>query len=302
MLLNLRQIEVFRAIMLTGSISKAAQLLNVSQPAISRLLSYTESRIGLVLFERIKGRLYPTPEARRLYQEVEQVHNSVQRVNEVATDLIEKRHGSLHIAVSPSLGQTLIPMAATRFRQAFPDVKVYVRTLISSDLVQALVTQQAEVGVAIVPLTHPSLHAQSIYENHLVAVLPASHPLADKQELDASDLEGLDLIGYGNDTPYGQMVQQLFGNRPGVPQLAVEVRLTHIACAMVQAGAGIAIVDELAVAGRVWPDVVVRPINPRTTMPLHMLHSNVVPVSQLAHDFMEVVISTASRGMRAGWA
>ena len=118
-------------------------------------------------------------------------------------------------------------MAVTRFRQAFPDVKVYVRTLISSDLVQALVTQQAEVGVAIVPLTHPSLHAQSIYENHLVAVLPASHPLADKQELDASDLEGLDLIGYGNDTPYGQMVQQLFGNRPGVPQLAVEVRLTH---------------------------------------------------------------------------
>ena len=138
MLLNLRQIEVFRAIMLTGSISKAAQLLNVSQPAISRLLSYTESRIGLVLFERIKGRLYPTPEARRLYQEVEQVHNSVQRVNEVATDLIEKRHGSLHIAVSPSLGQTLIPMAVTRFRQAFPDVKVYVRTLISSDLVQFL--------------------------------------------------------------------------------------------------------------------------------------------------------------------
>jgi hypothetical protein len=48
--------------------------------------------------------------------------------------------------------------------------------------------------------------------------------------------------------------------------------------------------------------VVVRPINPRTTMPLHMLHSNVVPVSQLAHDFMKVVISTASRGMRAGWA
>ena len=116
MLLNLRQIEVFRAIMLTGSISKAAQLLNVSQPAISRLLSYTESRIGLVLFERIKGRLYPTPEARRLYQVVEQVHNSVQRVNEVATDLIEKRHGSLHIAVSPSLGQTLIPMAAPLIR------------------------------------------------------------------------------------------------------------------------------------------------------------------------------------------
>lgn len=64
MRINLRQIEVFRAIMMTGSISGAAKLLNVSQPAISRLISYTETRVGLVLFERIKGRLYPTPEAR----------------------------------------------------------------------------------------------------------------------------------------------------------------------------------------------------------------------------------------------
>lgn len=301
MALNLRQIEVFRAVMLTGSVSKAAQLLNVSQPAISRLLAYTESRIGLVLFERIKGRLAPTPEAHKLYQEVEQVHRSVLRVSEVAADLVHKRHGNLHIAVSPSLGQTLIPMAVAHFRNEFPDIKVHVRTLIASDLVQALITQEAEVGVAIVPLTHPSLHAQAIYENHLVAVLPASHPLADKQELRARDLEEEDLIGYGTDTPYGQMVQQLFGNRPGVPRLAVEVRLTHIACAMVQAGAGIAIVDEIAVAGRVWPDVVVRPVLPRTTMPLHMLHSNVEPVSQVARDFMRIVQSTRYRGMRVEW-
>lgn len=301
MLLNLRQIEVFRAIMITSSISKAAQLLNVSQPAISRLLSYTESRIGLVLFERIKGRLYPTPEARRLFQEVEQVHQSVQRVNEVANDLIEKRQGSLHMAVSPSLGQTLIPRAVTKFRNAFPDVKVYVRTLISTDLVQALLTQQVEVGVAIVPLTHPSLHAEAIYENHLVAVLPATHPLADKQELHTSDLEGLDLIGYGMDTPYGQMVRQLFGNQPGLPRLVVEVRLTHIACAMVQAGAGIAIVDELAVMGRVWPDVVVRPIKPRTKMSLHMLHSNVVPISQSAKEFMQILKTVEYRGLRTSF-
>jgi len=299
--MNLRQIEVFRAVMLTGSISKAAQLLNVSQPAISRLLSYTESRVGLVLFERIKGRLSPTPEARRLYQEVEQVHRSVQRVSEVAADLVHKRHGNLHIAVSPSLGQTLIPMAVARFRKEFPDVKVHVRTLISNDLLQALVTQEVEVGVAIVPLTHPSLHAEAIYENHLVAVLPASHPLGDKPELHASDLRGLDLIGYGADTPYGQMVQTFFGGQSGAPQPVVEVRLTHIACAMVQAGAGIAIVDELAVAGRVWPDVVVRPVHPRTAIPLHMLHSNVEPTSQLARDFMGIVKSNQYRGLRVEW-
>src|SRR5690606_27053441 len=85
------------------------------------------------------------------------------------------------------------------------------------------------------------------------------------------------------------MVQQLFGNRPGVPQLAVEVRLTHIACAMVQAGAGVAIVDELAVIGRVWPDVVVRPIHPTTMMPVNVIHYRLEPLSRLAQDFIDML-------------
>lgn len=84
MKLNLRQIEVFRAIMLSGSISGASKLLFVSQPAVSRLIAYTEQRLGLMLFERIKGRLYPTPEARRLFVEVTALYQNVQRVNEVA--------------------------------------------------------------------------------------------------------------------------------------------------------------------------------------------------------------------------
>lgn len=300
MSLNLRQIEVFRAIMLTGSISNAAKLLHVSQPAVSRLLSYTESRVGLVLFERIKGRLYPTPEARRLFQEVEHVYRGVQRVNEIAGDLAENRQGNLHIAVSPSLGQTLIPMAVARFRRAFPDVKVTVQTLISTDLVQAVLSQQAEVGVAIVPLTHPSLYAQPIYENHLVAVLPASHPLANQEEISVAELRGVELIGYGPETPYGRLVGELFGSGDGqpMPRLSIEVRLTHIACAMVQAGAGIAIVDELAVMGRVWPDVVVRPVRPSKAMSVHMLHSSVAPVSRLAKDFMDALVNTKYRGMR----
>src|SRR3546814_10540402 len=79
----------------------------------------------------------PTPEARRLFVEVDAVYQRVQRVNEVAHDLVEKRHGTLRLAVSPSLGQTLLPIAVAKFRKRFPDVKVDTQTLISTDLVQA---------------------------------------------------------------------------------------------------------------------------------------------------------------------
>jgi len=298
--LNLRQIEVFRAIMLTGSISGAAKLLNVSQPAVSRLIAYTESRVGLILFERIKGRLYPTPEARRLFVEVDVVYQGVQRVNEVASDLVEKRSGTLRLAVSPSLGQTLLPMAVAKFRERFPDVKIHLQTLVSPHLAQALLTQQAEVGVAtIFKLDHPNLEVRPIYEDRLVAVLPTTHPLADRKELHVRDLADLSLIGYGLDTPFGQMIEQMFQGEGMAPRLSVEVRLTHIACAMVQAGAGVAIVDELAVIGRVWPDVVVRPILPATVMPVNLLHLRFEPLSRLAQDFIETLTNLKYHSLRA---
>lgn len=300
MQLNLRQIEVFRAIMLTGSISGAAKLLNVSQPAVSRLIAYTESRVGLMLFERIKGRLYPTPEARRLFVEVDAVYQGVQRVNEVASDLVEKRSGTLRLAVSPSLGQTLLPMAVAKFRERFPDVKIHLQTLVSPHLAQALLTQQAEVGVAtIFKLDHPNLEVRPIYEDRLVAVLPATHPLADRKELHVRDLAELNLIGYGSDTPFGQLIEQMFEGEGMAPRLSVEVRLTHIACAMVQAGAGVAIVDELAVIGRVWPDVVVRPILPATVMPVNLLHLRFEPLSRLAQDFIETLANLKYHSLRA---
>mgnify|MGYP001009184224 FL=1 len=300
MSLNLRQIEVFRAIMLTGSISGAAKLLNVSQPAVSRLIAYTESRVGLILFERIKGRLYPTPEARRLFIEVDVVYQGVQRVNEVASDLVEKRSGTLRLAVSPSLGQTLLPMAVAKFRDRFPDVKIHLQTLVSPHLAQALLTQQAEVGVAtIFKLDHPNLEVRPIYEDRLVAVLPATHPLADHKELHVRDLVNLNLIGYDVDSPFGQLIEQMFQSEGLEPRLSVEVRLTHIACAMVQAGAGVAIVDELAVVGRVWPDVVVRPILPATVMPVNLLHLRFEPLSRLAQDFIDTLTNLRYHSLRA---
>src|SRR6185369_588959 len=127
MKLNLRQIEVFRAVMVSGSISGASKLLYVSQPAISRLMSHTEQRLGLELFRRTKGRLYPTPEARRLLGEVNVVYEGIERVNEIAEDLAANRTGSLRITCSPNLGQTVLPRAIASFRAAHPAVRVVVR-------------------------------------------------------------------------------------------------------------------------------------------------------------------------------
>ena len=104
MKLNLRQIEMFRAIMITGSVSGAARMLSVSQPAISRLLAYTEDRLKMRLFERVKGRVQPTPEARRLFAEVEDVHRGVLRINDLAQELQRRGTGALNFSSIGRIG------------------------------------------------------------------------------------------------------------------------------------------------------------------------------------------------------
>ncbi|WP_323121219.1 LysR family transcriptional regulator [Burkholderia alba] len=286
MRLNLRQIEVFRAIMLTGSISGAAKLLHVSQPAVSRLISYAEQRLGLALFERIKGRLYPTPEAQRLFVEVNAVYQGVQRVNEVAEDLIENRMGHLRIACSPNLGQSLLPLAIARFYERFPDVRIILHTMIPGVLLQAVLTQQVELGIAFLEDSHPNVESIPLYENRMVAAVPAAHPFAARDTLAIRDLADTPLIGYGSDIPLGQLMRRLFHDEGLVPQVKVEVQQAHVACALVQAGTGIALIDELTVNGPVWPHIVVKPILPTLAAPVSVMHPVLAPLSRLAHEFI----------------
>lgn len=286
MRLNLRQIEVFRATMLTGSISGAAKLLDVSQPAVSRLISTTEQRLGLTFFQRIKGRLYPTPEAQRLFQAVDVVYQGVERVNEVAEDLVENRMGHLRIACNPSLGQLLIPHAVKRFYERMPDVRIIVHTLLPSVLLQSVLTQQVELGVSISQEAHPNIQMKSLYENPLVVALPAGHPLAAKKVIHIKDLVEEAFIGYGADTSIGRLVRKLFLDEGVILHAKVEVQQVHVACAFVQSGIGVSIIDTLASKSPIWPDMVVRPLKPQASAPVSVIHGVFSPPSRIAQEFI----------------
>lgn len=289
MRLNLRQIEVFRAIMQAGSISRAARLLNVSQPAVSRLLAYTEQRLGLKLFERIKGRLYPTPEAKRLFVEVNHVYQGVQRVNEVAQDLIEHGMGHLRVACVPSLGQGLLPHAIARYLQSYPDVKVSLLTMRPHVLVNALLTQQADLALVFLTDSHPSIESTPLYQNRMVAALPANHPLTARNIVSLADLAATSFIGYSADTQIGQFMRQLFADEGLTLRPTVEVQQVDIACAMVQSGIGVALIDELTPLAPVWTRVVVRPIAHTVDAPVSIVRATFEPISRLGQSFIDVL-------------
>ncbi|CAN7558572.1 MULTISPECIES: LysR family transcriptional regulator [unclassified Variovorax] len=286
MSMNLRQIEVFRAVMTTGSISGASRVLHVSQPAVSRLLSYTESRLGFALFERIKGRLYATPEAKQLIREVENVYLGVQRVSELAHDLADRRHGLLHVVSSPSIGQTLIPQVIARFRQSNADVRVTFQFLSYAHLKDRLLNRQADLGVVILPMDHPNLQVTPIARGTMVCICPYNHPLARRSTLNLVDLRPFALVSYGRDTPLGMRIADMYEAVDEPLKAAIEVGSPQNACALVEMGAGIAIVDEFSV--RSWPanHFVVRPLAGAPSLIANLVYPCYEPLSQPAQAFV----------------
>lgn len=289
MSINLRQIEVFRAVMTSGSIRGASELLFVSQPAVSRLLSHTESRVGFALFERIKGRLYATPEAKKLFHEIERMYQGVQRVNELAQELAENRQGILNIVSSPSIGQMMIPQAIAAFREDHPQVKLTFQYLGYAPLKERLLNHQADLGVTILPVDHPNLESTPLSKGQLVCICPYNHPLSRLGTLTLADMRPYPLISYDRATPFGLIMEGMYDAAEEVLRAAIEVGSPQNACSLVQAGAGIALVDEFSV--RNWPthQLIVRQVANAPELQANLVHQRFDPLSKLAQSFVLVL-------------
>lgn len=293
--MNLRQIEVFRAVMLAGTVTEAAQVLRVSQPAVSRLLRYTEDKLGMPLFKRTKGRLYPTEQAQVLFQEVEKVYKGVRVIQDVAQELAESRTGRLRIAASPSLGLSFVPKAIALFRKQRERVKISLEILPQADLIEWVLTHQTDIGVSMFPVDHPAIETHPLGTGKLVCIAPKGHPLAKLDAVEPRDLMAYPLISFDRSTPQGLMVDDAF-IAAGVPrEVAIEVRFGQSACAIVQQGAGVALVDEFSVMHNTFPGVVVRPFKSSARFEITLLHDRFRPLSMVGtacHGILRQVASS----------
>ncbi|TSD57053.1 LysR family transcriptional regulator [Variovorax sp. KBS0712] len=296
--MNLRQIEVFRAIMTTGTASDAARLLHVSVPAISRVLSHTESQLRFPLFTRVKGRLVPTDEARRLYREVADVYLGVQRIRDLTQDLVAQRTGLVSVVSSPGVGHVLVPMSIAQLHQANPEIHVRFRTMTQALLIERLLGRQADLGISLDAVDHPSLVSVPIARCRIVCICPRDHPLASRTAVGVNDLLPFDFIGYPRGTPLGERVRNLFAGLEELPRMPVEVGSPQNACALVQLGVGVALVDEFTMLA--WSESRLRTLPVEEVEPVvaHLVYLRTDPLSPATEAFVRCFRSVLlQRGM-----
>src|SRR5882757_1980975 len=195
--MNLRQIEAFRAVIDTGTVSRAAERLSISQPAVTKLLQHLERAIGFALFDRVRGRLSPTAEGMMLYDEVERVFRGLDNLARFTDEIRTLQHGALRIGTMPALSIGFIQDLIARFVETRPAVRVSIQTRTSPKLVEWLVSGHLDVGFTAHPPNHPEVTCVPLCRAELVCILPPGHRLASKSAVHAADLAGEQFISFG---------------------------------------------------------------------------------------------------------
>jgi DNA-binding transcriptional LysR family regulator len=281
-IMNLRQIEVFRAMMIAGSVTAAADLLNVSQPGVSRMLAHIELQLGLKLFQRQRGKLHPTPEANALYAQVEQVFHWVQQIAQCADQL--KRGGGLLLRVlcSPSLALNVLPQAIANTSMRYPKASLHLEAQLAREISTQLLAGDADLAFTTLAIDHPLLHSKPIGQWTLRCVMLAQHPLAKRTLVQPSDLLQENLIAFSPDTPQGKAVSSWQDGKKANTPARIEVRSGQIACELVSCGAGIAVVDSLTAKAWRSPGLVFRPIAQAPKYSAFEIRPSKQPASRLA--------------------
>ncbi len=298
--LSLRMLELLRFAIETRSVTATAERLHISQPAVSKALQQAEERLRFPLFVRERGRLVPTLDARLLLPEIVRATAAMEAVSRRAEDLQSLKTGIVTLAATPVLGNTVVTQAIAAFRAKYANVHVIVETISNQEVVEAVADHRVDLGVVLTPVEDGHTEARHLCTAELVCVVPQAHALAGYAFVGPEEVASFPLISFSRHQPIGALIEDAFRSSSIRRTIAVEVAQSWTACALVQAGAGLAIMDSFTTIGGVPPGLTVRPFKPTTHISGRLLRSLDRPLSRHAEAFAEVLLSVVQHEVAAG--
>jgi DNA-binding transcriptional LysR family regulator len=291
-----RQIEAFRAVMISGAFSAAAQVMHVTQPAVSRLIRDLEAEFGFVLFEREGNRIIPREEAILLYREVEHLYVGLEQIGRVAQDIRSARGGVLRIGSVTSLNGICVREVIPEFARRFPDVTILFDTEDTESVFDLITIRHYDLGLVCTGTGQNQLPGEEIARVSPIAVMVPGHPAAALNEIGFQDLAGHRTILPGRRSPLRLLINEAFRRANVVPIAPIEASLANC-CRLAQQGVGVALVDPLAMSDA-GPVVIARPIRPRLTLAYRVIRPPQAPQSQLTYGFTNILRIAVHRELK----
>ncbi len=293
-MLQPRQLEAFRAVMLTGGMTSAADLIGISQPAISRLVRDMEGTTGLLLFERIGNRLRATREASILFKEVSKHFTGIARIENVAAELRNSHMGSLRIACYTAPALSFMTGVIRTFTANRPDVTIYLDTIPIRSVLELVALQQYDLGISVLAGDYAGLDVETVPKFRAVCVVPPAHRLAAKPSIHASDLEGEALVCLGPSSLLRTQTDAILDAQRVSCTRRIESSLTMSVCDLVSAGLGVGIVDPFTASYYSSASLCQRSFGPAIPYHFAIVLPSGSPPPRLVIEFRSVLMAALS--------
>lgn len=295
--MKIRQLQALRALVLAGTTTEAAELLHMTQPAVSKLINQVEQEFKVRIFDRRHGRLVMTPEGRTIYADVEHILSKIDDLAAKTEDVSALSGNAIRVGAMPALGFGLLPSALRRFAAAYPQVRCVIEVETRGRIEELVGTGHYELGFVTLPVQHGRLTLTPLASVAAVCILPPEHALARKASIRAEDLSEEPFVSVDPNILLRHRVDAVFGQRRVKRRLQVQASTTALVCSMVAAGVGVSIVHPF-VALAFKSLVAVRKFEPAIMLDYAILSRPGTP-SRVTTAFQEAAAAEMSRLTRS---
>ncbi|MCA0206275.1 MAG: LysR family transcriptional regulator [Proteobacteria bacterium] len=287
--MNFRQLEAFRSVMISGSTVRAAELLQVTQPAVSRTIAELEASLGFALFDRVRGRLVPTPEGQLFFREVTESYKGLDRLRSAAASIREYGSGLLRVASLSVLGPTLVARAIQHFRMDHPKIRILLQVTSSAQVRNLVADGQIDVGLAADEIDQSGVDTQSFLSVAGVIAMAPDHPLARKEVVTPADLVAWPLIGLSPEDRARHRLDAALREAGHRADYILETPSSATICALALSGDAVGFVNPISAEGYSERGLVLRPFAPKVTFRSLLVFRPDTQRAGLVRDFTAIL-------------
>lgn len=249
--MDLRQLEILRAVADTGSFTAAGHQLHLSQSAVSRQILLLEEELQEQVFLRVGGKIKITPVGTTLLELSRRVFDDIAATR---TGIVEGRQtlgGTIRLIGGMTVCLYVFPPLIKEFKRAHPDVEVKVTPAPTPRLVRQMRTGGADLGLVTLPVEDSSLEVQSVLREELLLVTSPQHPLARKAHIVPKDLARQPFVLFEAGSNSRRTIEDFFAREQIAPKVVTETENVEIIKALVRVRLGISIIPYQAMAREV---------------------------------------------------
>ena len=288
--MKFHQLTIFRAVMHFGSVTRAAEMLKMTQPNVSKTIRNIEDQIGIKLFRRVGGRLTPTPEAELLSIEADKLLSEVETFDKFASQLRNRSIGSLKIAALPAFSTNLIPESIARFQASYPGIRVEIFISHVHLIYDAVSRRHVDLGLIHFPEFEvvETIALEKLTTRPIICIAPRDHRFKDLDVVSGPDFENELFISYPDHLPFRQVIQKALTESGAEIEPMIIANHTSLILQLVKQGVGVALVDNFAVEAD-DPDLVTIPFDRAPHISIGILSTRGRPKSVLATAYLEII-------------